>query len=799
MVKTKTDLVGQTISEGRYVVKSRLGTGSMGHVYLAEDNRLEVDVVIKIPTDTRLADPEFLKRFQLESRFITRLSHPNIVKVFDVGVHDEIPYFVMQFVGGGSLSDRMVDSRRVVRPQQPATLKQWIGSIAKALDFIHQEGVIHRDVKPANILYDEYSNAYLSDFGLSKILTNADENNSAMTAAGAVVGTPNYVAPEIVLGKDYDGRADQYSLATTVYEVLTGRAPLEGPTASATMVNQTTKEPPPLMKYCPDVPPKLNQLVLKAMSKKPEDRFSNCEHFADEVIRVITGGSSVLASAQAQSSQSSSTLPNHSSGSAPPRFLIDKTARGEGNRIPCPQCGKILVLKSEYAGMKASCGQCESPILISKDLTELSTLKKNPAFQSSVHKSPYDSDNFGSTVLSTEVFGLELGQKSALAVSGILLVSMVVAGVFFGLQLMKPDKNEIGIGKLGSEGPKTVERVIPYALSIDPANNAWVSAASKRFARSATGRNTRLELTHTEIGGPFTISSKADAWIPHSSYDWQVAALAHEGALSIKQETICNSPLVILMWQQRQILFSAKYGDVTLQKLVKAAMSSGGWQDIAGPSRADWGLFYFKTPALGTSGGSLIPVLSLAQELKGTASPLEQTDLLNESFSQLLTDWRRLSPRSSTTEDPYTSLLKQMHEQGPRKVDAIVVPEYLALQWMSQIEANHPGQRLTVINLPNGHPFQVNYYINQLEENNQNSERLDAAIAFLGFVKNFENQAELLKSGYRPANSDVSLSTSGSPFLEHRTRQISFVAPSYPQMPSDEVMTTLLDLIERQR
>jgi serine/threonine protein kinase len=199
------DWVGREISDGRYKVLERIGIGSMGQVYRAHDRHLRTEVVIKCPAppDGEHAGQEFLRRFDLEIRSLVHLSHPHIVKVIDVGIDEGHPYVVLQYLSGGSLKDRMMSGPgREPRPMPAASLRGWLLAVAKALDFIHDQKYLHRDVKPDNILFDRFGNAFLSDFGIIKILANEglDRGASAMTAPGFLIGTPAYVAPEAVRG-----------------------------------------------------------------------------------------------------------------------------------------------------------------------------------------------------------------------------------------------------------------------------------------------------------------------------------------------------------------------------------------------------------------------------------------------------------------------------------------------------------------------------------------------------------------------------------------------------------------------
>jgi serine/threonine-protein kinase len=381
----KTDLSNQAIAAGRYEVQHRFGKGSMGHVFHAVDTRLKRNVVIKVPTESRLADPEFHERFLREARLLTQLSHPGIVKILDVGDQDGVPYFVMPYLSGGNLLDRMKGEDGKPRPLLPESLADWLPRMAEALDFMHVRGYIHRDVKPANILFDEHGHAYLSDFGLSKILERDDERGlNGLTAANAVVGTPNYVAPELVLARrDYDGRVDQYSLAVTVYEVLAGKPPLEGGSPAATMVNQTTKHPKPLHDVAP-VPLELGAAVRRAMSKRVWRRFESCTQFAQAVQAALEGSHSSAVSASSRSSTTAySTVVETRL-----EYFAAATSRSENGVVLCPACHRPLMLKEKYAGQCGSCVHCGGKLMISKDLSELTLLRQLPPGDARLEAAP---------------------------------------------------------------------------------------------------------------------------------------------------------------------------------------------------------------------------------------------------------------------------------------------------------------------------------------------------------------------------------------------------------------------------
>jgi len=341
--------LGQVISDGRYTVTGKLGEGGMGIVYRATDHKLNTDVVVKAPRRSMLEDPEFVGRFSREIRALVRLSHPHIVKIVDVGEHDGLPFAVMQYLTGGSLDDRQPrDAEGRLLPMNAATLDHWLPDVAKALDFIHGQKFIHRDIKPANIFFDEHGNAYVGDFGVAKAMAAETERaNTSLTATGMAIGTPDYMAPELIMGQACDGRVDQYALAITVYETLAAQLPFQGTTASALMVMHTSQEPASLQSMRPDLPTALAQAVHRGMAKDPRARYENCAAFA----RAVT-----------------QALPSVAADQVVFRRWI---ARGEVGKVGCPRCSRPIPLSAGNGGQKGRCPQCKSVLAVAEDLKTL--------------------------------------------------------------------------------------------------------------------------------------------------------------------------------------------------------------------------------------------------------------------------------------------------------------------------------------------------------------------------------------------------------------------------------------------
>jgi serine/threonine protein kinase len=251
---------------GRYEIREELGRGGMGTVYLAYDSSLDREVAVKVLPSYFAEDPDFSARFTREARALAGLDHQAIVAVYDFGQHGSWPYFVMRYMLGGSLKERM--SRG---PMDLEEVGQVIDRIAGALDKAHENGIIHRDVKPANILFDEEGEAYLSDFGLVKLAQKSD----SFTRTGQTLGTPVYMSPEQADNlPDVDGRSDIYSLGVVLYEMLTGQAPYTHDSVTRLLMMHLTAPIPKLADARPGLPASLQDVIDRALAKDRADRYA---------------------------------------------------------------------------------------------------------------------------------------------------------------------------------------------------------------------------------------------------------------------------------------------------------------------------------------------------------------------------------------------------------------------------------------------------------------------------------------------------------------------------------------------
>ncbi len=264
---------------GIYEIKSELGRGGMATVYRGYDPRFEREVAVKVlPPELLHADPQFRARFEREAKIIAKLEHPSIVPVYDVGEENNQPYFVMRYMNGGSLSDRI--KAGIMTITEAAKI---LDQIAPGLDEAHAKGFVHRDLKPSNILFDSKGIPYISDFGIAKI----SQGSSTMTGSG-IIGTPAYMAPEQATGDPVDGRADVYALGIILFEILTGKQPYEADTPMAIAIKHVTDPVPRILTINPNLPADMDLIILKAMAKNRDERFNTAVEMV-QTLKELTG------------------------------------------------------------------------------------------------------------------------------------------------------------------------------------------------------------------------------------------------------------------------------------------------------------------------------------------------------------------------------------------------------------------------------------------------------------------------------------------------------------------------------
>ncbi len=327
----------ETLIDGRYKVLSRLGSGGMADVYLAEDQLLGRQLAVKVLHHHFAEDQEFVERFRREASSAAGLSHPNIVAIFDRGEWDGTYYIAMEYVAGRSL-------KTVVREQgalDPATAIDIVTQILRAARFAHKRGVIHRDLKPHNVIIDEEGRARVTDFGIAKA------GASDMTLTGSIMGTAQYLSPEQAQGYTVSARSDLYAVGIVLYELLTGQVPFDGETAVAIAFKQVSAEPRPPSESRPGLPPALDAVVLRVLAKDPERRFADAEEFIAALqqarLALPVGAPTAVAGAVAGAALAGGEPYTTAPSAAPAPSLSPAPSQGSGGGTPFPESGALLL------------------------------------------------------------------------------------------------------------------------------------------------------------------------------------------------------------------------------------------------------------------------------------------------------------------------------------------------------------------------------------------------------------------------------------------------------------------------
>src|SRR4051794_2719606 len=268
-----------TLFDGRYKIVRKLGSGGMADVYLAEDQELGRRIAIKILNDRHANDEQFIERFRREAKNAAALNHPNIVSIYDRGEAEDTYYIAMEYLDGRTLKELVVG--RGPAPVNVAV--EYARQILSALRFAHRHGIVHRDIKPHNVLVDREGRVKVTDFGIARAGT------SQMTEAGSIVGTAQYLSPEQARGTEVDQRSDLYSLGVVLYELLTGQTPFDGDTPVEIAMKHLSATPRPPSQIRRDVPRDLDMVVMRALAKDPDARYQSADEMEADLERALRG------------------------------------------------------------------------------------------------------------------------------------------------------------------------------------------------------------------------------------------------------------------------------------------------------------------------------------------------------------------------------------------------------------------------------------------------------------------------------------------------------------------------------
>jgi eukaryotic-like serine/threonine-protein kinase len=400
---TTFDTLINMLFDGRYRIVRKLGSGGMADVYLAEDEELGRRIAIKILNDRHANDDSFVERFRREAKNAAGLSHPNIVSIYDRGEAEGTYYIAMEYLDGRSLKELVVARGPLPIPDAIAATRQ----VLAALRFAHRKGVVHRDIKPHNVMADADGRLKVTDFGIARA------GVSQMTEAGSIIGTAQYLSPEQARGAPVDQRSDLYSVGVVLYEMLTGTTPFSGESPVEIAMKHLSDPPRPPSVERPDIPPDLDMIVLRALAKNPDDRFQTAEEMDGELERVSRGAGVTTETADAATAVlSGAELAEARTAIVPPRRPPATTRPGYRYAEPPPRrrpfwpwlLALLLVVLAGVSGWYAfgqiqdalSGGSTASvPFVVGQreDLAVQNILEKG--LQVEVHREPHETVKLG--------------------------------------------------------------------------------------------------------------------------------------------------------------------------------------------------------------------------------------------------------------------------------------------------------------------------------------------------------------------------------------------------------------------
>ncbi len=382
------ELATGTIIDGRYRVLSRLGAGGMADVFCAEDQQLGRKVALKLLHRRFAEDPDFVERFRREAQAAAGLQHPNVVGVYDRGAYDGTYYIAMEYLPGHSLKQLI----RQEAPLDPVRAIDITIQILKAARFAHKRGVIHRDLKPHNVIIDESDNAKVTDFGIARA------GASDMTETGSIMGTAQYLSPEQAQGHAVSAASDLYAVGVVLYELLTGRVPFDGESAVTIALKHVSEAPPAPRAINPAIPPELEQAVLWALNKNPSDRPADAEQFIDVLERIKE---QILAGSRGERTSSFAAV-----GDVPPTVLAEDgvpavlpVPLAEDEELPPEERGRrwwpwlvallvLLLAGGAAAYLLTRPAQKVVPLVVGESLNIATTNVQNAGFQPSIINVP---------------------------------------------------------------------------------------------------------------------------------------------------------------------------------------------------------------------------------------------------------------------------------------------------------------------------------------------------------------------------------------------------------------------------
>lgn len=464
------DLTGKQF--GNYQIVAPLGEGGMAAVYKAYQPSMERFVAIKVLPRQMAASEEYLARFKQEAKLLAQLQHPHILPVFDYGEAEGYTYIVMSFVKSGTLADLMKKRRFSL-----SEIRNIISQVGGALGYAHARGMIHRDVKPSNVLIDESGNCLLTDFGLARMI----ESTSNLTSSGAIMGTPAYMSPEQGAGSKIDKRSDIYSLGIILFELLTGRVPYTADTPIAIVFKHIQDPLPSVRKYNPGISSELEMILFKVLAKKPEDRYQTVEDFVHALQQIVVSENIPIEIDEQKTLQEAGFL-------AAEKSAREQAEREAAEKIIREQAEREAVEK--IASVPVGYGVAETAA--GARFSNTPDAPKDNRGYVSVDKKP-SAPNYQTSAYSQKTPPRPSNYLGILTVVGLVVLCVIAAGVaLLGYQMMSS-------AQAAQQGTATAESIAAANAAALAQSNSTATAAAKLTGTAVVKTTATARAKATEI------------------------------------------------------------------------------------------------------------------------------------------------------------------------------------------------------------------------------------------------------------------------------------------------------------
>ena len=734
---------------GKYEIEEELGRGSMGVVYRARDPLLDRYVALKL-ISTEALDDMSRQLFEREAKAVARMSHPNIVVVYEFDYFEKQPYIAMELLKGSSLEDTVLEN-----PLKLSLSLSVVHQVLSGLQHAHEQGVVHRDIKPTNILLTESNLVKIMDFGIARLAASA-----STATEGFVLGTPEFMSPEQVKAETLDGRTDIFSVGSLLYWLFTNHTPFDADTAEQVMVKIVNDEPEQLQVKGVSIRlQKALQLILnRALAKDPMERYSTAGAMADEIKALIT---LLEEQPHLEDEDEELEMADTMQLSVPKFATVRKTAQ-----IKPPVVTETKPQEEEPPPIEKTIPLADIlPEVLSQPAPVSEKKEEKKVEQEPVMVPPMEP--------SRRLSGLHIA---------IALIILLV-GAWGAYRAIFSTKKPPARAIVPASSP------IELSVACSTEKLRWTQHVLDKFAQTPAGRNIRMNLntepSALETDSIFQEQKHYQVWWPPSTLETSVVKQESRKLLGGDHQSVVLNPMVFIMWKERYEAFVKRYKTVNFETISQALMQDSGWNGIS--KRPDWGSFSFGfADPDKTNSGSLM-LLLLTHEYLTKTSSLNMDDVQNPDLKKFLTD---LKKKTTSKSNSAKDVMEEMIRKGPSTYSIAFVYENLAMEYLKDAKNRWGDYQVVypIYNYWNENPLYV------LDSEWSSPEQKKASEIFLQYLTGEVVQRDSLQYGFRPTLTSVAVQIPGSPFVDLQNLGFRADIGAVVQDPTPEAFQALKDL-----